>query len=96
MKFLKNGLIAIFFAMLYVVFMVLLWLRPLIKFVLETFGGLSFVAALIYGGLGAFSGNIHWPIVLPLLICSFVAFVLSWIFDSIILAISPEDLWLFD
>lgn len=96
MKTLKKGILIVFITLLYALFLLILWIRPAVKLVLDLLSGLMFVGATIYGGLGAFSGNVHWAIVTPLLVISFVLFALSWLFDSIVLAISPENLWLFD
>mgnify|MGYP000857020893 CR=1 FL=1 len=96
MKALKKGILIVLFTLLYVLFLLILWIRPAVKMMLDLLSGLMFVGAAIYGGLGAFSGNVHWAIVTPLLIMSFVFFALSWLVDSIVLAVSPENIWLFD
>lgn len=96
MKKIKIWLVPLLRGFLCVIFLLIIWFRPVVKMVFDLMSGLTFFGAILYGVLSAFSGSVHWGMVLPMLVMSFALFLLSWLFDSMALAISPEGFWLFD
>lgn len=75
-----------------ILFYLLLWLRVPVVLVLQAFTSLAaiaFVAMLVVRGWeNAFS--VFWP----MLLISFGAFVVRWIYDGVLMLLSPEDLLL--
>ena len=75
-----------------ILFYLMLWLRVPIVLVLQAFTSLAaiaFVIMLVVRGWGnAFS--VFWP----LLVISFGAFAVRWIYDGVLLILSPDDLML--
>lgn len=75
-----------------ILFYLLLWLRVPVVLVLQAFTSLAaiaFIIMLVVRGWGnAFSE--FWP----MLLISFGAFVVRWLYDGILMVLSPEDLLL--
>lgn len=75
-----------------ILFYLLLWLRVPVVLVLQAFislAAIAFIIMLVVRGWGnAFSE--FWP----MLLISFGAFVVRWIYDGILMVLSPEDLLL--
>lgn len=76
-------------------FLVLLWLRPL---VLAMFNLLSFPCLLvsIAGWLTVGDMPQHQPIVWFIGAVSFAAFVGVWLYDAVLLRLAPDGFWLAD
>ncbi len=75
-----------------ILFYLLLWLRVPVVLVLQAFTSLAAIAFVVMlvvrGWENAFS--VFWP----MLLISFGAFVVRWIYDGILMLLSPEDLLL--
>ena len=75
-----------------ILFYLLLWLRVPVVLVLQAFTSLAAIAFIVMlvvrGWENAFS--VFWP----MLLISFGAFVVRWIYDGILVLLSPEDLLL--
>lgn len=75
-----------------ILFYLLLWLRVPMVLVLQAFTSLAAIAFIVMlvvrGWENAFS--VFWP----MLLISFGAFVVRWIYDGILMLLSPEDLLL--
>ena len=75
-----------------ILFYLLLWLRVPVVLVLKAFTSLAAIAFIVMlvvrGWENAFS--VCWP----MLLISFGAFVVRWIYDGILMLLSPEDLLL--
>lgn len=75
-----------------ILFYLLLWLRVPVVLVLEAFTSLAAIAFVVMlvvrGWENAFS--VFWP----MLLISFGAFVVRWIYDGVLMLLSPEDLLL--
>ena len=75
-----------------VIFYVLLWIRVPVALILQAVTSLSamaFVVMLIVRGWSN-ALDVFWP----LLAFSFGAFVLRWVYDGILMLVSPEELFL--
>ena len=75
-----------------VIFYVLLWIRVPVALILQAVTSLSamaFVVMLIVRGWSN-ALDVFWP----LLAFSFGAFFLRWIYDGILMLVSPEELFL--
>mgnify|MGYP003436016852 FL=1 len=75
-----------------VIFYVLLWIRVPVALILQavtSLSALAFVVMLIVRGWSN-AIDVFWP----LLAFSFGAFVLRWIYDGILMLVSPEELFL--
>ena len=78
---------------LYLGFLILLWLRPIVLGLLRVVGGLTLVAGVIsFFATPAGSGHIVWIIGGT----SFAAFVMAWFYDWLLLKIAPEPIRLFN
>jgi hypothetical protein len=75
-----------------ILFYLLLWLRVPVVLVLQAFTSLAAIAFVVMlvvrGWENAFS--VFWP----MLLISFGAFVVRWIYDGVLMLLSPEDLLL--
>ena len=75
-----------------ILFYLLLWLRVPVVLVLQAFTSLAAIAFIVMlvvrGWENAFA--VFWP----MLLISFGAFVASWIYDGVLMLLSPEDLLL--
>lgn len=75
-----------------ILFYLLLWLRVPVVLVLQALTSLAAIAfavmLVVRGWENAFS--VFWP----MLSVSFVAFVVRWIYDGVLMILSPDDLLL--
>jgi len=75
-----------------VIFYVLLWIRVPVALILQAVTSLSamaFVVMLIVRGWSN-ALDVFWP----LLAFSFGAFILRWVYDGILMLVSPEELFM--
>ncbi len=75
-----------------IIFYVLLWIRVPVALILQAVTSLSamaFVVMLIVRGWSN-ALDVFWP----LLAFSFGAFILRWVYDGILMLVSPEELFL--
>lgn len=81
---------ALLFGLRLVVFYVLLWVRVPVTLFLQGVTSLAavafFIMLVVRGWSNAF--DVFWP----MLAFSFGAFVLRWIYDALLMALSPEEL----
>lgn len=75
-----------------ILFYVLMWLRVPLVLITQAFTSLSAVAFVIMLIVRGWSNTIE--VFWPLLAISFGAFMLRWIYDGILLLLSPEDILL--
>ena len=80
-------------AVFYLIFLVLLWIRPLIHGLFRVLGGLCLLSFVL--GLFVVPEK-HRPVVWVLGAASFTVFVLSWFYDWLLLKISPEPIGFID
>lgn len=75
-----------------VIFYVLLWIRVPVALILQAVTSLSAMAFVVMLLVRGWSNalDVFWP----LLAFSFGAFVLRWIYDGILMLVSPEELFL--
>lgn len=75
-----------------VIFYVLLWIRVPVALILQAVTSLSAMAFVVMLLVRGWSNalDVFWP----LLAFSFGAFVLRWVYDGILMLISPEELFL--
>ena len=75
-----------------VIFYVLLWIRVPVALILQAVTSLSAMAFIVMLIVRGWSNalDVFWP----LLAFSFGAFVLRWIYDGILMLVSPEELFL--
>ena len=74
-----------------VIFYVLLWIRVPVALILQAVTSLSAIAFVVMLLVRGWSNalDVFWP----LLAFSFGAFVLRWIYDGILMLVSPEELF---
>ena len=75
-----------------VIFYVLLWIRVPVALILQAVTSLSALVFVVMFIVRGWSNalDVFWP----LLAFSFGAFVLRWIYDGILMLVSPEELFL--
>lgn len=75
-----------------VIFYVLLWIRVPVALILQAVTSLSAMAFVVMLLVRGWSNalDVFWP----LLAFSFGAFVLRWVYDGILMLVSPEELFL--
>ena len=75
-----------------VIFYVLLWIRVPVALILQAVTSLSAMAFIVMLIVRGWSNalDVFWP----LLAFSFGAFVLRWVYDGILMLVSPEELFL--
>lgn len=75
-----------------IIFYVLLWIRVSVALILQAVTSLSAMAFIVMLIVRGWSNalDVFWP----LLAFSFGAFVLRWIYDGILMLVSPEELFL--
>lgn len=75
-----------------VIFFVLLWIRVPVALILQAVTSLSAMAFVVMLLVRGWSNalDVFWP----LLAFSFGAFVLRWVYDGILMLVSPEELFL--
>lgn len=75
-----------------VIFYVLLWIRVPVALILQAVTSLSAMAFVVMVLVRGWSNalDVFWP----LLAFSFGAFVLRWVYDGILMLVSPEELFL--
>jgi hypothetical protein len=75
-----------------IIFYVLLWIRVPVALILQAVTSLSAMAFIVMLIVRGWSNalDVFWP----LLAFSFGAFVLRWIYDGILMLVSPEELFL--
>ena len=75
-----------------ILFYVLLWIRVPVALILQAVTSLSAMAFVVMLVVRGWSNaiDVFWP----LLAFSFGAFVLRWIYDGILMLVSPEELFL--
>lgn len=74
------------------IFYVLLWIRVPVALILQAVTSLSAMAFVVMLLVRGWSNalDVFWP----LLAFSFGAFVLRWVYDGILMLVSPEELFL--
>lgn len=89
--FLKLAGVTVFLIRI-TLFYILLWVRIPIVLVLQAVTSLAAVAFLIMVVVRGWSNafDVFWP----LLVFSFCAFVLNWVYDGILMLLSPEDIFI--
>ncbi len=75
-----------------IIFYVLLWIRVPVALILQAVTSLSAMAFVVMLLVRGWSNalDVFWP----LLAFSFGAFVLRWVYDGILMLVSPEELFL--
>lgn len=75
-----------------IIFYVLLWIRVPVALILQAVTSLSAMAFIVMLIVRGWSNalDVFWP----LLAFSFGAFVLRWVYDGILMLVSPEELFL--
>ncbi|CAN7677687.1 hypothetical protein LJR074_005398 [Acidovorax sp. LjRoot74] len=75
-----------------IIFYVLLWIRVPVALILQAVTSLSAMAFMVMLLVRGWSNalDVFWP----LLAFSFGAFVLRWVYDGILMLVSPEELFL--
>ena len=75
-----------------IIFYVLLWIRVPVALILQAVTSLSAMAFIVMLIVRGWSNalEVFWP----LLAFSFGAFVLRWIYDGILMLVSPEELFM--
>ena len=75
-----------------IIFYVLLWIRVPVALILQAVTSLSAMAFVVMLLVRGWSNalDVFWP----LLAFSFGAFVLRWVYDGILILVSPEELFL--
>lgn len=75
-----------------IIFYVLLWIRVPVALILQAVTSLSAIAFVVMLLVRGWSNalDVFWP----LLAFSFGAFVLRWVYDGILMLVSPEELFL--
>lgn len=75
-----------------IIFYVLLWIRVPVALILQAVTSLSAMAFIVMLIVRGWSNalEVFWP----LLAFSFGAFVLRWVYDGILMLVSPEELFL--
>lgn len=85
-----RGLIGLLNVLRYAVFYPLMWLRPILYVACSGISGLSLLALLIAFVVRPEEHKILWA----LGGLSFGTFLLGWVYDGLLLWLSPEPLWL--
>ena len=87
---LRGGLKALLYILRVAVFYALLWARVPVSLLLQAVTSLAavafFVMLVVRGWSNAF--EVFWP----MLAFSFSAFILRWVYDGILMMLSPEEL----
>jgi len=90
-----NTVVLFLKLLLWSISMFLIWLRPIVQ---QIFGCICSVSLFIIFWklvIGWFNGNFYREIVWPFFGMSFGAFIILWLYDSLILWISIDDIILF-
>jgi len=73
------------------IFLVLMFIRPVVKKTFRLIGAFSLFFAIVMITVGFMNDNFHLFATFVFIAISFIAFVLRWKFDALILKISPEE-----